>query len=212
MEIKKFTLGPVFTNTYLIYDKNTRRAVIVDPSFEPKELLSTLKLLNLQVDAILLTHAHFDHIGGLQDVLKVITPKVYVHVQEASWLQDATKNCSELLLGFKVVCKKADVLLSGKEVLKFGNLVFRVLHTPGHSPGSLSYLIGDNIFSGDVLFKDSIGRTDLPFGNFQLLQETLKSYFLKLDDKVNIFPGHGDVTTLGREKKYNPFLKDLLKT
>ncbi|MFS8631444.1 MAG: MBL fold metallo-hydrolase, partial [Bacillales bacterium] len=159
-------------------------------------------------EAILLTHDHFDHIAGLDQIRALSNAPVYVHQLEQDWLVDPSKNGSALWLEHSPVsCKPADILLKGGETLSFFGETFQVIHTPGHSPGSVTYQHQVGMFSGDVLFAGSIGRTDLPGGDYQQLQATLRTHFLNQPEKTRVFPGHGSETTIGREKISNPFLQ-----
>ena len=137
LKVQSFVLGPIMTNAYLIWDEETRHGVVVDPGAEPEQLISSIKDEQLTVEAILLTHAHFDHIGGVEDVRKVTGAPVYLHEQEASWLTNPTENGSAMF-GEHVRAESADILLTGDEVPTFAEREVKVLHTPGHSPGSVS--------------------------------------------------------------------------
>lgn len=209
MKVEVFSLGPVMTNCYLFYDNETKKGIVVDPGMAPGEAIRRIQELNLQIEAILITHAHFDHIGGLEEVRQAFSsPPVYIHEIENDWLIDPLKNGSGRWPGMESIsCAPAEHLLQGGETLQLLGNSFQVLHTPGHSPGSLSFLCGHWIISGDVLFAGSIGRTDLPQGDFATLMRSIKEHFLILPPETEVLPGHGPATTIVQEQTTNPFIR-----
>ena len=209
LKVQSFVLGPIMTNAYLIWDEETRHGVVVDPGAEPEQLISSIKDEQLTVEAILLTHAHFDHIGGVEDVRKVTGAPVYLHEREASWLTNPTENGSAMF-GEHVRAESADILLTGDEVPTFAEREVKVLHTPGHSPGSVSYYWEEAqlLVSGDVLFQGSIGRTDLPGGDYDTLMASLRRV-IELPEVTRVLPGHGPETTIEQEQMANPFISGL---
>ncbi|MGA8941394.1 MAG: MBL fold metallo-hydrolase [Thermoactinomyces sp.] len=211
MIIESVVLGPVMTNTYLIYNPDEKRGVVIDPGMEPASLLKRIRELELEIEAILVTHAHFDHIGGVGEVRVLTKAPVYVHEQEADWLGDPQKNGSSLFAGIPLIqCDPAEYQLTGGEELFLLGQNWQVMHTPGHSPGSITYKLGSVIFCGDVLFKDSIGRTDLPGGDHDMLMQTLHDTIMELPEETRVLCGHGPETTIGREQTYNPFVTGML--
>ncbi len=208
MIVESFSLGMLMTNAYLLYDEAKKKGIVIDPGEKPDPLLARLKQLEIELEAILLTHAHFDHIAGLNQLRQFSQAPVYLHELEEDWLEDPQKNGSGLWPELPLVsCDPADVLLKGGESLSFFGQTFQVIHTPGHSPGSLTYLHQSRMISGDVLFAGSIGRTDLPGGDRDQLFSTLHAHFLNMPDETQVLPGHGPQTTIGDEKKGNPFLQ-----
>jgi hydroxyacylglutathione hydrolase len=164
---------------------------------------------NLVPIAVLLTHAHFDHIGALDSIRDEFKIEAYLHQKEASWLNDPSQNLSQLFMPNKtIIQRQADKLFKEEGSLHIGSFSFQVLETPGHSPGSVSFYHQESgtVFSGDALFQGSIGRTDLPKGNQAELIESIHTKLLTLPEETIVLPGHGPVTTIGEEMDHNPFL------
>ncbi|MDP5277016.1 MBL fold metallo-hydrolase [Chengkuizengella axinellae] len=204
--VETFTLGPLATNAYLISEPTENKAIIIDPGMQPQSLIE--RITDLQIEAILLTHAHLDHIGGVDEIRKLKKCPVYLHSLESKWLTDPELNGSTRWpeLGAPIYTDPAEFTLEEGQTLHFLGAEFKVFHTPGHSPGSVSFLLEDDIFSGDVLFQHSMGRTDLPGGNSEQLYESIYEKLFVLEDKVKVHPGHGPSTTIGHEREHNPFL------
>lgn len=206
MNLHVMSLGPIGTNCYIVYEGE--HAIIIDPGAEPNKILDFLTQKNLKVEAILLTHAHFDHIGALEEVRNHTGAKVYLHEQELSWLSDPQLNGSQKLIGNEIVAHDADAVLTSGE-MELATFSFTVLHTPGHSPGSVSFLFEKDqfIISGDVLFYQGIGRTDLPGGNLDVLISTIQEKLYRIGDHYTVYPGHGSKTSIRQEKLHNPFVQ-----
>lgn len=212
VRIESYALGPVMANCYLLYDESSRHGVVIDPGAEPNRVLSRIEELELQVEAILLTHAHFDHIGAVEPVRKKTGAPLYIHRDEGDWLTDPQKNGSGLWPGIEPIrCREADHFLEGGESLTFFGRTFRVLHTPGHSPGSVTYALDGLVVSGDVLFAGSIGRTDLSGGDYDTLMRSIHDQLMVLPEDTRVLPGHGPETTIGRERETNPFIHGLFR-
>ncbi|MBI1191319.1 MAG: MBL fold metallo-hydrolase [Tepidisphaera sp.] len=206
-KIECFTLGPFATNSYLIGMNNVWW--IIDPSFEPQPLIDRLAALGAAPAAILLTHAHADHISGLADVRRAFPDvPVYLHDAEAEWLEDPELNLSALY-GMPMSFAAAEHTLRDNQTLQLGPSEWRVLHVPGHSPGSVAFhhAPSHTLISGDALFAGSIGRTDFPGSDFDTLASSIRRRLYTLPDQTTLYPGHGPPTTIGVEKRTNPYVR-----
>jgi glyoxylase-like metal-dependent hydrolase (beta-lactamase superfamily II) len=206
LKIEAFSLGPLQTNAYLLSLPEENRGVIIDPGMNPASLVR--RIADMRIEAILLTHAHFDHIGGVDEIRNLKGCPVYLHGAEADWLTDPRKNGSARWteLGGPIACGPAEYELDEGQVLELLDVKLKVFHTPGHSPGSVSFLYDKHLFGGDVLFKLSVGRTDLPGGDTNQLLDSIHEKLFKLDDDVTVYPGHGPKTTIGYEREHNPYV------
>jgi hydroxyacylglutathione hydrolase len=206
MLIEMVPLGPLETNCYVIKDEFTHKAIVIDPGMNPKPLWK--KIEEYQVEAILLTHAHFDHIGSVDELRKWKKCPVYLHDLEADWLTDPKKNGSIRYpeLGAPIHSDLAEFALADGQVIQMLGLHIQVLHTPGHSPGSVSFIVDKHLFGGDVLFKLSVGRTDLPGGHANTLIDSIHQKLFKQKDDTIVYPGHGPKTTIGYERMHNPYV------
>ncbi len=207
--IESFTLGPFETNAYLVWPDGSRDAWIIDPGFGPAPLLEEIKKRELTPTAIVLTHAHLDHVAGVADVRKV-WPKIpiLIHEAEKDWPSDPERNLSAFS-GMPVSAPGPDRLLKDGDVLRLGELDWRVLHTPGHSPGSITLHQPqlDVAIVGDALFAGSIGRTDFPGSDFDTLARSIRERLYTLPGSTRVLPGHGEPTTIARERAGNPFVR-----
>ncbi|MBO8171165.1 MAG: MBL fold metallo-hydrolase [Bacillaceae bacterium] len=210
MDIMMLPLGALATNAYVIKD-NQGRGIVIDPAQAAEPLVQAVQ--DLSVEAILLTHAHFDHIAGLNEIRELTGAPVYIHPSEQDWLADPMKNGSARWpeVGGPVQCERADYELADGQELNLLGRTWKVRHTPGHSPGGVSFITGDYVFSGDALFAGSIGRTDLPGGDYEQLITSIQDKLMVLLDETVVYPGHGPQTTIGSEKEHNPFITGLLR-
>lgn len=206
LKIEAFSLGPLQTNAYLLSRPGENKGIVIDPGMNPKPLLK--RVAEMEIEAILLTHAHFDHIGGVEELRKLKGCPVYIHDAEADWLTTPKYNGSARWpeLGGPIVASPAEYALDEGQELKLLGLTFKVFHTPGHSPGSVSFLYGPHLFSGDVLFRLSVGRTDLPGGSQNDLFDSIHDKLFPLPDDTIVYPGHGVKTTIGYERENNPYV------
>ncbi len=203
MEIKRLNLGSLQTNCYLISSNNG--AVVIDPADYSLEVENFLKENEDKERLILLTHAHFDHFGGALRLSRQTDTKIAIGELENSALSDGNVNLS-LIFGNELEHFSADILLKDLQEFSVGDINFKVFHTPGHTIGSVCYLANDNLFSGDLLFRGSIGRTDFPGGDFSALKNSVRRLYAAFKD-INIYSGHGEKTTLSYEKNNNPFIR-----
>ncbi|MBX3045330.1 MAG: MBL fold metallo-hydrolase [Candidatus Kapabacteria bacterium] len=208
MEIIQIEAGPVATIGYLVIDKKSRSAAIVDAPLESTTYFNSLiEERRLKIEAIFLTHTHWDHIADCAKLARLTKAPVYVHEDDLHRLTEPM-NHTIIPLPFKIESVNEYVITKNKDKINIGNLVFEVLHTPGHTEGGVCYVEHSKgvIFAGDTLFNESIGRVDLPGGSMSLLLESIKSELLSLPDNYNVYSGHGPATSIGWERKHNPFL------
>lgn len=206
LQIRSYALGPLATNAYVLVKRDSNRAIVIDPGMNPDPLLKDVQ--DLEVEAILLTHAHFDHIGGVDELRKLKGCPVYLHGDEAEWLINPDLNGSMLWpdVSRPISSEPAEYILQNGQRLHLLGEQFEVYHTPGHSPGSVSFHWGTHLFSGDVLFQQSVGRTDLPGGSSRELHDSIHRVLFHFPDHTYVHPGHGPETTIGFEKKHNPYV------
>ena len=206
LKIGKIVMGSVQTNCYLLYKENEDKIIVVDPADRGEYLYNAFKEAGLEVAAILLTHAHFDHIWGCSRLRQLTSAPVYAYEGEEEVLLSSDLNVSA---GAGRACTvKANTLLKDGEEVTIEGMTFKLIATPGHTQGSCCYYFeeANMLISGDTLFEESVGRTDLPTGSMSTLVRSVKDKLFELPDDVVVYPGHGDSTTIGHEKKYNPFI------
>jgi glyoxylase-like metal-dependent hydrolase (beta-lactamase superfamily II) len=208
--IARFELGPFATNCYVVSVPGAADCWIVDASFEPGEMIDHVRAQGLRPAAVILTHAHVDHIAGLDDVARAFpkTP-VMIHEAERDWLTDPMLNLSGAY-GLPISFRQPDRLLRDADTLALGPTTWRVLHTPGHSPGGIALVLKGEphvALTGDALFAGSIGRTDFPGCSFEALAASIREKLYTLPADTVIHPGHGPATTIGREMKSNQFVR-----
>ncbi len=206
MEIKVFVEGPIDANNYLVIDEKTRDAVLIDCSSSRQEFIDSVKSANVNLKYILLTHGHFDHILGVDKFNEVFGVETYVSADDMSQIE-LTPKFMEMFMGIEPVeIKSIKNFVNEGDVFKIGDIEIKAISTPGHTKGGTCYIVGDKLFSGDTLFKGSVGRCDLPEGNFNDIVKSVKEKLFTLPDDTEVFTGHGAKTTIGFEKKYNEIL------
>ena len=203
-------VGPLQCNCSIFGDEEKREALVIDPGDDIPEIQAILKRHQLDVGRIVFTHAHFDHIGRASQLKAATGAPTFMHESEMPVWETLPQQAA-WMGGPPPEQVAIDNFIEEGDTISFGGAEFQVLFTPGHSPGSISlYIPSENkIVGGDVLFQGSVGRTDLPGADHQTLLNSLKTRFLPLDDSVTVIPGHGPLTTIGRERQWNPFLRDL---
>ena len=206
MKIIQMEVGSLGTNCYIAYCENTKKAVIIDPGGDAAKILAAVSREGLSVEAIINTHGHADHVLANVKVQEATGAPLWIHSADADMLGSGSRNLSAFL-GGATSCGTADRLLADGEVLPVGEFSLTVLHTPGHTPGGISLLFDKTVFVGDTLFAESIGRTDFPGGSYSQLINSIKTKLMSLDDEVKAYPGHGPATTIGWERRQNPFIQ-----
>jgi hydroxyacylglutathione hydrolase len=211
MDVRTFTVGQIAENCFVFRRDDADRGLIVDPGDEPERILGAVEQLGLGIDAILLTHTHFDHVGAVAPVAKATGAPVYCPEIEVPVLANIKSFTPPPFGPFESY--EADEMVSGGECLELAGMEIAVIFTPGHSPGHVTYSVPDEgaLFSGDVLFQGSIGRTDLPGGDGPTLMESIRGLVEGFPEDTTVFPGHMGITTLGAERATNPFLTALAR-
>ena len=197
MEIKTFPIGSLQTNCYMVWAEGSDTCILIDPGYVPEELLEQVRLNRKTLEAILLTHGHFDHVGGVKHLAQETGCKVYI-------CQEETKQPLRYSDGLHYTDTCAD-----GDVLHLAGLDFTVIHTPGHTLGGVCYLCGDTLFSGDTLFAGTCGRTDLPGGDYKTIIDSLQK-LAALEGDLQVLPGHGPSSSMDVERRFNPYLQQRL--
>lgn len=204
LKIGKITMGMCMTNCYFLYREGSKDIVFIDPAAQGKHIYDKLTENGFTIKAILITHGHFDHIMGADELRKLAGVKIYAPAADKVLLQDAYVNYSAQWA--KPYTLEADVLFEDGDIIDLGDLSCKVISTPGHTIGSSCFYFEEDkiLISGDTLFEDSVGRTDLPTGSMSKLVRSIKEKLFVLSDDVKVYPGHGGFTDIGHEKMYNP--------
>jgi hydroxyacylglutathione hydrolase len=212
LDVQMVTVGPIAENCFVLRREGSGSGLIVDPGDEPERILATVEEMGVKVDAILLTHCHFDHIGAVAPVATITGAPVYCPQLETPILADIMAYVPYPGIG-PYESYEADQTVEGGEALELAGLTLDVIFTPGHSPGHVTYSVRDEeaMFSGDVLFQGSVGRVDLPGGDGPTLMRSIRTLVESLPPETGVYPGHMGVTTLGAERASNPFLAELAR-
>lgn len=202
--LKTIPVGMLQTNCYIAADENTKETAVIDPAAEFEKIKLYIESNNLKVKYILLTHGHGDHILAVNELREYSKAPVGIHEDDKEMLGDSNLNYS-FMYNSKPVEEKCDFTLKDGDILRLGESELRIIHTPGHTMGSIGILFGKDLMSGDTLFAEGIGRTDLPGGDYRSILESIKEKLFILPDETVVHPGHGPYTTIGNEKDNNPF-------
>jgi glyoxylase-like metal-dependent hydrolase (beta-lactamase superfamily II) len=207
MIIERLEVGPFATNCYIVGDESTKEGMIIDPGAEANRIMTKVKDLGLDIKKIVLTHSHIDHIGALREIKDATGAEFSVHTDDAEHLKIGPSPDIAAFFANMSPPPMPDLLLKGGDSIDIGDLHFLVIHTPGHSPGCICLLYNGVVFSGDTLFNFGIGRTDFPGGSFNQLMNSIHTKLMILPDNTVVYPGHGPQTTIGTERRGNPFLR-----
>jgi hydroxyacylglutathione hydrolase len=204
--IKKLEVGPIMANCYILGCENTKEAVVIDPGDDGDQILMTLAKSALKVKYLINTHGHFDHVGANKAMKEATKAAIGIHPDDAPMLMELSRSASMFGLSAEN-SPSADILLNHGDQVSFGEITLEVIHTPGHSKGGICLYTKGHLFAGDTLFKSSIGRTDLPGGNYDTLIASIRTKLFGLPDDTIVYTGHGPETSIGDEKRTNPFLR-----
>jgi len=206
LKVVTIPAGIYAANCYLVYSENTKKAIVIDPGGDVDDIMAKIEELNLDIEYIILTHGHGDHIGGVLELKSFIDVPIAIHKEDEYMLKNGNQNLSsQMVMG--TIELNADILLEDGDEISFGDLTAKIIHTPGHTPGGISIKIGNSIFTGDTLFAGSIGRTDFPGGSYKEIISSIKNRIIIYPDETIIYPGHGPATNVKIEKANNPFLR-----
>ncbi|MFW6080334.1 MAG: MBL fold metallo-hydrolase [Desulfosalsimonas sp.] len=206
MILKALAVGPIMANCYILGCERTKSAAVIDPGEEADRILMKLAEENLTLKYIINTHGHFDHVGGNSQLKNASGAKLVIHKADEPMLAELGRAAASFGLSAEN-SPPPDKTVDEGDAISFGDISLKVLHTPGHSPGGISLLTDKMVFVGDTLFAGSIGRTDLPGGDYNTLISSIKAKLLVLDEDTKVYTGHGPATTIGQEKRVNPFLR-----
>lgn len=205
MIIKTFVEPPIDNNNYLIVDEKTKEAALIDCSSIDDRIDEEIEKQGANLKYILLTHGHFDHIAGIRPNRFKNNPQIVMHKADLGWLNNANQYLP--MFGMpEITIPKVDVFVEDGDTIQLGSLEIKVLHTPGHTQGGVCYLVDGNLFSGDTIFREAVGRCDLEGGNFNQIVESIEDKIFTLPPETVIYPGHGNITSVEWEKEHNRFL------
>ena len=204
--LETLVVGDLQANCYLVGCEESQEAVVIDPGGSEEAVLRMIREAEVRVTAIVNTHGHCDHIGANRRLREVTGAQIAIHELEATFLTNATLNGSAFFYATPMISPPPDRLLRDGNRIEIGVRTMTVLHTPGHSPGGISLVLDECVFTGDTLFRASIGRTDLPGGSYETLMHSIRERLMALDDGMRVYPGHGEASTIGWERRHNPWV------
>lgn len=206
MLIDRVVVGVLQSNSYIVFDQEFGEGLVIDAGEEPQKIIHRIEEKGIKVEGIYVTHCHFDHILAVRELKEALGCKFYIHRADEEVLKRSVED-AELYLGLSSFDPpKPDEYIDDGDEIRVGRNILKVLHTPGHTPGSVSYVFDGGVFTGDTLFAGSIGRTDMFGGDIELLVKSVVEKLFKLPDQYAIYPGHGPTSTIGIEKKFNPYV------
>jgi len=206
MLIDRVVVGVLQSNSYIVFDQEFGEGLVIDAGEEPQKIIHKIEEKGIKVEGIYVTHCHFDHILAVGELKEALGCKFYIHRADEEVLKRSVED-AELYLGLSSFDPpKPDGYIDDGDEIRVGRNILKVLHTPGHTPGSVSYVFDGGVFTGDTLFAGSIGRTDMFGGDIKLLVKSVVEKLFKLPDQYAIYPGHGPTSTIGIEKKFNPYV------
>lgn len=208
LQVEPLIVGPLFSNCYIVWDDGVNEGVIIDPGDDADVILKTVKELNVKIKYILITHGHFDHVGAVAPLKRELNAEFLAHKDDLFFIEDGENAARRWNVDIEQP-PKPDRFIEDGDKIKVGGFELEVLHTPGHSPGGVSFLYDRMVFSGDILVQGSIGRTDFRKGSFEDLSKSIKTRLYTLPDDTIVYTGHGPITTIGDEKRYNAFVRGL---
>ena len=206
LQVDVLIVGPLFSNCYIVWDDKVKKGVIIDPGDNAETILAKVKELGIEIELILATHGHFDHVAGAAGLKRQIDVPFLAHKGDLFFIEDGKDTARRWGIDIEQP-PNPDRYIEDGDTIDVGTLKLEVLHTPGHSPGGVSFLHKKMVFAGDTLFHESIGRTDFRMGSFEELETSIKTRLYTLPDDTIVYTGHGPITTIGAEKKHNPFVK-----
>ncbi len=205
MIIKSLAVGPIMANCFIVGCEETLQAAIIDPGDEADRIMQSVADLNLTVSHIINTHGHFDHVSANKSIHTATNAPICIHALDAPMLKKISASAANWGLSAED-SPPPDRTIDDGDIITFGKISLNVIHTPGHSPGGISLFADGHVFVGDTLFAGSIGRTDFPGGDFEILKSSIQDKLFALDENVRVYTGHGPETTIGQEKQHNPFV------
>lgn len=206
LKVETLIVGPLYSNCYIIWDDSINEGAIIDPGDDADVILKKVEKLNIKIKYVLATHGHFDHVGAVSPIKRKLKVDFLAHKADDFFIEDGEE--SAMRWGIKIEgAPQPDKFLKDGETIKIGKFKLEVLHTPGHSPGGVCFLHDHMLFGGDTLFQGSIGRTDFREGSMEDLSKSIRTRLYTLPDETIVYTGHGPITTIGDEKKYNSFVR-----